>query len=238
MLDCRILILTAVLPEARALARAFRLPEKFAAPVVMRGEVAVGLVGMRCARLGSVDLQAQGIIMAGLAGGLTADLKIGNVVVEGEPWPGQPQGLRFGKIHTAARIIGTPTEKRTLSRETGADVVEMETAPAAAWARERRVAFLAVRAISDTVEEELDPAFARLVDDVGRAHGGRVAALLLRHPGKLRELLKLKHATDMALQKLTATVAAIVASGWPGDKNGSDMASDGAASAGKQAEER
>src|SRR3954464_4462585 len=82
---CRVVIFTALLMEARAIARAFSLPG-FSGATSSNGEITVAMVGMRARRLAEVaaDIKPQAVIMAGVAGALSPSLKIGDVIVDGD----------------------------------------------------------------------------------------------------------------------------------------------------------
>jgi nucleoside phosphorylase len=216
----RAVILTAVLPEARAIARAFHLP----APVPIRSAhraavpnespVAVHVVGVGAPHL---SLLAAGkppaLIMAGLAGALAPELAVGDVVIQGtcQPVP----NVRFGKLATTAHILATPAEKAALYQQTGALAADMETLPAERLAESLKIPFLAVRAVSDSAAQNLDPALLGLVDADGRPRLGRVLRYLAGNPGRVPELLRLRRTTETALANLARVLLAVLNSGWP-----------------------
>jgi hypothetical protein len=220
---CRTLILAAMLPEARAIARAFRLPSRFANATTFSssGDLAVALVGVGAPRLPSVasEVQPQSIIMAGVAGGLDPRLKAGDVLIS--PFlpklnlPPLPCSISAGTIHTASAIIASASAKKQLFQTTHAAAVDMETSTAATFAKQQQIPFLAVRGISDTADQALPPALLTLIDADGRPRPARALALLLGHPSLLLAMLHLKHATDRAMQHVVAVLRAIVASDWP-----------------------
>jgi adenosylhomocysteine nucleosidase len=220
-MDCRLLILTALLQEARALARAFSLRGKFTEAMESDGQVGVCLVGVGGRRLSEAagQIHAQGVVLAGVGGGLAPQVRAGDVVVCGSAvaLPGHGQGwkVHFGKVCTVRDAVCTPAEKAALFRETGALAVDMETQAAAEFAERMRAPFLVVRGISDAADESLDGDLLRLVDDSGRPRLGRVAGLLLRRPLRLSSLLRMKRATECALSHVADTVVAVAASGWP-----------------------
>ena len=105
---------------------------------------------------------AERLVSFGIAGALRADLPIGTVIdatrVVDEAgavlWEGGPLGVasaRTGTILGADRIVDDPVERAALREATGADAVDMESAP---LARTGRLAGC-IRAISDTPEREL-----------------------------------------------------------------------------------
>src|SRR5271170_5276279 len=118
----RALILTAILPEAKALIGRLHLVEA-AAPVPFwkRGDVALAVVGVRANRLGAVASMpgmssVQGVVMAGLGGALSPELRVGDVLFES---PGDTKGIsvagaRRGTIYTSDTIVATPADKQRL----------------------------------------------------------------------------------------------------------------------------
>ena len=219
----QVVILAALLPEARAIARAFRLSGAggFSGGFIQSQAVRVALIGPAARKFPVIERgQTRGVIMAGLAGALAPELQVGDVVIQGLVT--RPEvfntGVRAGKLATARAIVSGPAEKAALFRETGALAVDMETSRAEVWARDLGVPFVAVRAISDTALERLDPAVLGFVDAEGRPKIARVLHHLAAHPTKLPDILRLGRASKAALSRLTVSLKAIVASGWPDDK--------------------
>jgi len=155
--------------------------------------------------------------MCGLGGALSSDLVVGDVVIQGEfgTIAKLPHRVLPGRIATNNEIIPTPAEKSRIFRETGAFCVDMETEYARNIALSHGFPFLAVRAISDTAAETLDPTFLNLVDPQGRPRISRALAHIVSHPTKLPSLLRLRRSTNLALANLAATLVAIITSGWP-----------------------
>jgi adenosylhomocysteine nucleosidase len=102
------------------------------------------------------------LVSFGIAGALRPGLDVGTVIdatrVVDESgkvlWEGEPVGVasaRPGTILGASRIVDHPEERARLHSATGADAVDMESAP---LARSGRLAGC-VRAISDTPDREL-----------------------------------------------------------------------------------
>jgi adenosylhomocysteine nucleosidase len=113
--------------------------------------------------LGASDGIPEGrLVSFGIAGALSGDLPIGTVVdatrVVDESgavlWEGTPLGAKpavTGTILGASRIVDDPAERARLHAQTGADAVDMESAP---LARSGRLAGC-LRAISDTPTRRL-----------------------------------------------------------------------------------
>lgn len=190
------MILTALAIEARAIESA--LSEA-------RAGFDVRVVGPKAPRL-PADLRSdncRGLVMAGLAGGLDPSLARGAVVLD-------------GGIHTAASIVATPDEKARLFAATRASVVDLETARARDLASRVGVPFVAIRTVLDTSGEALEPWLLGLVDDEGRVRVAAVTALLLRRPGRLGSLLRVRASSRVALRSLAVAVRErVVDPGWP-----------------------
>jgi nucleoside phosphorylase len=233
MTACRLLLLTAIVPEARALARAFHLDEKklIAQGITDNEQLVLATVGIRATRLAAVlarlEKYPQTIIITGVAGALAQHLSIGDIVVDAAgacagppPLPAKPPlVVHAGRIHTSATLVSTPAQKAALHDATGALAVDMETQVVQDVARRHGISCQALRAISDTAREPLDPRLLTLVDDQGKPHINRVVSLLARHPNKLPALLRIKRATDLALRNLSTFLPYAIASGWPNNRH-------------------
>jgi adenosylhomocysteine nucleosidase len=174
-----VLILTGVGPD-RAAANARRALELFAQP--------------------------QMVISTGVAGGLSAELAAGTIVVADRVLmrasgalsdapillpTEQTQRLARALADAGLRVAVGPTltvpaalldgvSKRRAHVETGAIAVDMESAPIAHEARLKGLDFVYARSVLDAVDDRLLP--TRLVDDSGNIRPLTAAAFLLRHP--------------------------------------------------------
>jgi adenosylhomocysteine nucleosidase len=125
------------------------------------------------------------LISAGIAGALTAKLKVGDVV-EGAEVVDVESGVRFrtsggeSVIATVSSVSG-PAEKLILADRYKADVVDMESAAIAEVARERGAEFSAVKAISDELDFEMPPV-GRFVDADGQFETARFVAYVAMRP--------------------------------------------------------
>src|SRR5262249_35764119 len=149
-----------------------------------RGVVAVHCgVGRENAAAATAALIAghrpQWVISAGLAGGLQSDLMRGDILmpnaIVGEdgrrlaidlrvPAGDRPSaGLHVGALLTIDRVAFKADQKRQLGQLHGALAVDMETLGVAEVCQREKQRFLAVRVISDGVDDELPPDVERLV---------------------------------------------------------------------------
>jgi hypothetical protein len=213
----RIIILTAVEIEAKAVARALGLvcprPNKPSKADRAGLIVELHLIGIGALHFTSPMPGADSAvyIMAGLAGGLDPSLRVGDVVIDDCPTGLLPDvAHRRGGIHTAEHLIATTTEKAALFAQTRALAVDMETWIVRTLAQREDIPFVAVRAISDGFDEALDPTILKLVDGFGRPRPAAIAATLLRRPALIAPLRRLGAASHLAAENLGAAVAAIV----------------------------
>ncbi|WP_309398149.1 hypothetical protein [Cerasicoccus maritimus] len=114
-------------------------------------EIAVGVVGMgppHCALRTEKFLDfypVKTLMLAGFAGALDPTLKRGEVIINrGE-----------GKIATADDVIATASDKARLLAESGAPLVDMESAHVEAVAQKHQTPLIVVRAVSDTASEDV-----------------------------------------------------------------------------------
>ena len=125
------------------------------------------------------------LISAGIAGALTATLKVGDVVRASEVVDAE-SGARFramgdeSVIVTASSVSGA-AQKLALAARYQADVVDMESAAVAAVAQERGIEFTAIKAISDELDFEMPPV-AGFVDANGKFETARFAMHLAMRP--------------------------------------------------------
>ena len=215
----RVLILVAIQMEAIAIARALKLTfaaDRTSATGVGPHDLAIELkpIGVRGthipARLEPADLQL--VVSAGLAGGLDPSLRCGDVVVDSAESVATLPGTIRGRIHSSEVVVATPAQKAELFRQTGALAVDMETAAIRRLAESASVPCIAIRAISDEASDAIDPSVLGLIDSLGRVRPKAVAALLVRRPGSIRHLMRMKANSDHALTQLGSRLSGFLES--------------------------
>lgn len=164
----------------------------------------------------------QGLVSFGTAGGLTAALGPGAVVIAesvaapdgrvfeiSATWRGRAleslgddTGVTVAVVAGADGVIATTDAKRALAEETSAVAVDMESHAAAAVAAEAGMPFLVVRVIADPLERPI-PAWlpGRLTAD-GAPDYGAVIAGLARRPWDMPVLIGLARDNARALARL------------------------------------
>ncbi len=133
-------------------------------------------------------------------------------------------GVHVGRIVTAETVVRRPREKRDLGREFDALAVDMESFAVAEICARRNVRFLAVRVVSDAVDDRLPREVERLSRQKSRAARlGAALGVILDRPGAARELYRLKQnalaASDRLARALTSLIDVLVpAPGGEGSK--------------------
>ncbi len=144
------------------------------------------------------------LIAAGFCGALDPRLAVGDVVIEEIP-------TQKPRIHTQPMPAETVEEKARLSRETGAQVVDMETAAIAAACAENNLPLLAIRAVSDTASEPLPVPFAKWFDlRRQRARPLTLLAFLASHPSRIAPFVNLVRRLPRVATALALSVEAAV----------------------------
>lgn len=156
------------------------------------------------------------VLTCGYAGALNPELAHGMVIFSTDPSPLLRSallsaGAQEGIFLCAERIAGTALVKQELRHSSGADAVEMESGVIREMCRAEGIASATVRAISDTAQEDLPLDFNTLMTQDQRLDYARLAAALVRDPGKVPALLQLRKQTRHAAHAL-ATVLEQVAS--------------------------
>lgn len=146
------------------------------------------------------------VISAGFAGGLQAsvarhDLVVADDLVDAdgqhlaiEPAVDRsclPEGTPFcvGRLLTVDRVVHQPREKKELGQKHQVLAVDMESFDVARVCRERRLPMLAVRVITDAVDEELPRHMERLArQKTSAARWGAAIGTLLNRPSSIKDL--------------------------------------------------
>ena len=109
-----------------------------------------------------------------------------------------------GRLLTSRTAIGSPAEKATLFRTTGAVAVDMESLAVAEVASAHQLPFIAVRVIVDSAADALPRAVTAAADNEGHLQIWRLMAALARTPADLAPLLRLASRYRAANRSLAA----------------------------------
>ncbi len=168
------------------------------------------------------------LISAGFAGGLQQDIERGDIVmadeIVGEHGQRMTIDLRLsegnsptsnhshiGRLLTVDRIIRKPDEKQSLHEHYGAIAVDMESLAVAQVCQRERQRFLAIRAITDAVNDELPRDVERLLNRPTMARKiGAAAGSVLRRPSAVKDLWKLRESASVAAERLAKFLVGVV----------------------------
>jgi adenosylhomocysteine nucleosidase len=199
---------------------------------VIRGmDVALVVSGAGDKRAYSTAREAIGLlspkayVSVGLSGGLERGLQASDVVL-GES-TGFLGGTRYkadkavmgrllagntfktGPLLVSETVITTAAGKREAAKASGCIAVDMESCGAARAASEAGVPFLAIRAVSDTAEEDLVVDFNRFMKD-GGMDWARFIPFMVAHPGVMPKLLILGRKSVLASKNLAGAFSDIL----------------------------
>ena len=118
---------------------------------------------------------------------------------------------RAGRFVAVSKTITTSAEKWEIADATGAVALDMESGGAARACAEAGVPFISVRAISDTLDEDLPVDFNLFMND-GKINPTRLIFYLLAHPWKIPALIKLGRNSRLACEKLGGAVELFIKS--------------------------
>jgi adenosylhomocysteine nucleosidase len=164
------------------------------------------------------------LMTCGFAGGLTPELKIGDVIFE-IPTNGSAgsdaytairsklaaAGTREAKIFCADRIATTATDKKQLREETGADAAEMESGAVQAVCGGRGIPCVTLRVISDTADQDLPLDFNKFLGPDKSLDMSKLMVAVAKAPWKMGALMELQKNTKLAAQRLADVLVKITA---------------------------
>jgi len=228
-LTLKVGVVCALAAEARHLGPAARRPPSISS--LSDGTLlAVSGMGMTAAAQSAralVDAGASALVSWGMAGGLDPALSAGAVFLpseivstDGAAVPTAPLWrarlseviatrraspvLGQGRLVTSARAVGSPADKATLFRQSGAAAVDMESLAIAEIAHAHQLPCIAVRVIVDSADDPLPRAVAAAADSEGHLQIWRLLGALVRTPAELASLIRLANRYRAANRSLAA----------------------------------
>lgn len=166
-----------------------------------------------------VDQGAEALLSIGIAGGLDAALRPGDIVLpdlvigsDGAQWHAASEwhaavlqdvpSPAIGPLLAAADPACTVAEKAALRARTGALAVDMESGAVAMAAAETNIPFLALRVIADPADRAIPRAALKGVAADGNRRPLAVLGGLMLRPGDLPALISLARDSKAALRQL------------------------------------
>jgi len=167
------------------------------------------------------------VVSAGFAGALVPGLRRGHIIMADEVTDGQHRlavglhvdrealaaspSLHVGRILTVEGIVRTAAEKRELAQRHAVLACDMETMSIAEVCQRRATRFLAIRIVSDAVDEELPKEIERMfVQKSTAARLGAATGALWNRPGSLKDMWKLKEDALRASDRLAKFLVGVI----------------------------
>jgi len=209
---------------------------------VVQGGLGGAMAAAAARKLANDAPQLRLLVSCGFSGGLVDALKVGDVFLasfvtarpglEEAPKSDEPLACstrlcerttaafsaagvvcHAGPLVTLAKPVLRAQDKRALGQATQAEAVDMEAAAVGRVAREHGVDFIALRTISDAVDDVLPPEVTAFLDETGGVRAGQVLKFAARGPRNMKELWRLKSRSDRAAAALGEAVR-IALPGW------------------------
>ena len=219
-------IVVAMMAEARTLLKDPFEPGPFV-PLEGGGMLTVSGIGARRAQIAAKALLEHGataLVSWGTAGGLIQELSpgclvlprtvltVGRSVHSVDPlwherlWDRLERAidLHSGPLAESTSVLGGRKDKEALFSRTDAIAVDMESAAIATVAAQAGVPFIAIRAISDTVDASLPLTAFKAFDKFGRLNRWRLLRGLMQHPEDILAWMRLNRQLHAALSTLVA----------------------------------
>jgi adenosylhomocysteine nucleosidase len=114
-----------------------------------------------------------------------------------------------GTLLTVDKVVLNPDHKSSLGKLYSVQAVDMETLALARCAREKGIPFLSIRAISDTVDQELMD-LSGLVDDSGEVSKLKAGWYVVTHPGSMKGMLALGQVAKKSTANLTDFISQFI----------------------------
>ncbi len=191
------------------------------------GVILTGAGTKHAARIASTVLRAEGdsiglCISSGLAGALRTDYSIGQIlatqaVAAEDPREDAASGAipasgalvsfavecgatAVGRFYTAERVVARAEEKRLLGAT--ADAVEMESFEIMSAAASSGIPAVAIRAISDSVDEDMPIDMTDVFTDEGQISMPRILAQAAKNPQSIAGLMRLGKNSKIAAENI------------------------------------
>jgi adenosylhomocysteine nucleosidase len=135
-------------------------------------------------------------------------------------WSQLPRA-RIGRLLSGEPVAGQPREKRALGERYAAWAMDTASCAVAEVCRRQPLPFLAVRAVSNTLDEVLPADIQRLArSESAPRRWGAVLAAALDRPGSVQEMLQLRQNTLAASDRLAKFLAALIPQLVPAEEQG------------------
>jgi adenosylhomocysteine nucleosidase len=128
------------------------------------------------------------------------------------------RGLHVGRLFSVDHLVRSVEEKRRLAEQHQAIACDMETAAVAHMCRQHKTRFLAVRVISEALDDELPPELESLTHQTtSAAKLGAAAGAIFRRPSSVKDLWRLKEEAIKASDRLAKFLEGVFDQLQPGE---------------------
>lgn len=107
-----------------------------------------------------------------------------------------------GCLLTMNQVVHKPEDKKAIGEDYGVNAIDMETSTLAEMAAVRKIPFLSVRAISDTVDQELIDVSPFMEKD-GQVSTLKAGWYVLTHPGSIPTFISLQEVAHRGTKNIT-----------------------------------
>jgi adenosylhomocysteine nucleosidase len=178
---------------------------------------AVGFAKARAATQALIDAHTPNwVISAGFSGALKPDMQVGNIVVGSSiadqhghsmkidlQMSSDPEnGLHVGRLLTADQIILSVEDKQKAGEQFDALAADLESLAVAQVCKERGVRFMAIRALSDDMTEDLPKEVLSLMGETGTVRLGAAVGAVWKRFGSVKDMWHLREKATLASRRL------------------------------------
>lgn len=188
---------------------AYRTARAACRVLAVRAYISIGLSGSLSPELGPGDVVVAERVKTASSGGYgeyRSDPEILELVSGSFSEEERP---RIGPLLATERVVVLSKDKRKFADAYDCLAVDMESAGAARAAKKAGVPFIAIRAISDALDEDLPVDFNRFTVD-GRLDWPCFAFYVATHPATISPLIKLGKNSRHAVENLTAVLGKVL----------------------------
>ena len=120
--------------------------------------------------------------------------------------------LHIGDLLTVDEVIRQPARRRALYQDTDALACDMESIAVAEMCRQHKQRFMAVRVVSDAVDDVLPPAIENLLEQKSWAGKlGAASGAMLKSPATIKQWWELKEQATKISDRLARFLSGVVA---------------------------
>jgi adenosylhomocysteine nucleosidase len=116
--------------------------------------------------------------------------------------PSEKYSAFKGCLLTMDRVVNMPEDKRAIGEDYGVHAIDMETSVLAHMAATRKIPFLSVRAITDTVDQELVDVSSFMAKD-GKVSKLKAGWYVVTHPGTIPKFISLQDIARRGTKNIT-----------------------------------